>query len=210
MPMFTHSVGLLSYTFLCDTTQQDVIVPTLDYEERGDWEYCIGTITRWSPYQSEESIRNQFKKIKDQESDPQGWWRTCAYGGKISWCKTILSVPKFSKDVCNSTPWIFNASEHIDVQRFNVYHKNWLIKNLEFIRQPRTRDNNCQKVGYQGPSATTACTIRKRKMMHSNLRLGLLFFNIYVESYVAATLTVPSPFNLDETWLLEDKRGEIQ
>ncbi|XP_024521937.1 protein MICRORCHIDIA 4 [Selaginella moellendorffii] len=30
--------------------------------------------------------------------------------------------------VCNSTPWIFNASEHIDVQRFNVYHKNWLIK----------------------------------------------------------------------------------
>ncbi|EFJ21166.1 hypothetical protein SELMODRAFT_107847, partial [Selaginella moellendorffii] len=75
---FIQSVGLLSYSFLRDTVQQDIIVPMLNYEGYGlelkeihkcthqDWKIHMDVITKWSPYQNEGSIHSQFKKINDQ------------------------------------------------------------------------------------------------------------------------------------------------
>ncbi|XP_024528529.1 protein MICRORCHIDIA 7 isoform X1 [Selaginella moellendorffii] len=299
----TRSVGFLSYSFLRDTMQQDIIVPTLDYEEHGgelkevqrgthqDWKYRMDAITKWSPYQSEESIRSQFKKIKGQgtriiiynlwedeqqrleldfESDPQDIQirggrddsqRDMAekypsakhfflYQNSLRIYASILylHLPKNFKitlrnqeikhhnilsDVMHIEELVYkpqkdgqngvnmsakvhlgflkDAREHIDVQGFNVYHKNRLIKpfwriwnssssqgrgvigvleanfvepahdkqgfertpvlqRLEHrlqLMQKKFWNNNCQKVGYQGPPATGSAT-KKRKTMHED------------------------------------------
>eukprot|EP00249_Psilotum_nudum_P016985 c26093_g1_i1 orf=1048-3555(+) len=72
----TESIGLLSYTFLIETGQEDIIVPMVDYEVqpfglrklmRGsveDWNKNIQTIRQWSPYSTEVDLLDQFKGMK--------------------------------------------------------------------------------------------------------------------------------------------------
>ncbi|XWS33815.1 hypothetical protein CRYUN_Cryun22dG0115200 [Craigia yunnanensis] len=71
----TQSVGLLSYTFLRRTGQDDVIVPMIDFDISGhwtepiiyssqdDWSSNLKTILEWSPFSSKEELMLQFDDI---------------------------------------------------------------------------------------------------------------------------------------------------
>ncbi|XP_038893635.1 protein MICRORCHIDIA 2-like isoform X3 [Benincasa hispida] len=71
----TQSVGLLSYTFLRMTSQDDVIVPMIDfdisghwaepiiYDSQDDWSSNLKTILEWSPFSSKEDLMIQFEDI---------------------------------------------------------------------------------------------------------------------------------------------------
>ncbi|KAL5557612.1 hypothetical protein UlMin_039848 [Ulmus minor] len=73
----TQSVGLLSYTFLRKTGQEDVIVPMIDfdisghwavpiiYSSQNDWSSNLKTILEWSPFASKEELLHQFETIGD-------------------------------------------------------------------------------------------------------------------------------------------------
>ncbi|KAL9272646.1 MICRORCHIDIA 4-like protein [Drosera capensis] len=72
----TQSIGLLSYTFLRSTGKEDIVVPTLDYERKGDkwskvmrsstadWNHNLETIVQWSPYSSETNLLQQFNLMQ--------------------------------------------------------------------------------------------------------------------------------------------------
>ncbi|XP_075659977.1 protein MICRORCHIDIA 7-like [Castanea sativa] len=74
---FTQSIGILSYTFLRATGKEDIVVPMIQYEKRGqswnkvvrsslsDWNRNLTTIVEWSPYASEEDLLKQFDSLKD-------------------------------------------------------------------------------------------------------------------------------------------------
>ncbi|KAL0318907.1 UNVERIFIED_CONTAM: protein MICRORCHIDIA 4 [Sesamum angustifolium] len=74
----TQSIGLLSYTFLRSTGKEDIVVPMLDYERRGqewnrmvrssaaDWKINVETIVQWSPFSSEADLLRQFNQMQDQ------------------------------------------------------------------------------------------------------------------------------------------------
>ncbi|KAJ9147017.1 hypothetical protein P3X46_029223 [Hevea brasiliensis] len=71
----TQSVGLLSYTFLRKTGQDDVIVPMIDFDISGhwaepiifssqdDWSSNLTSILEWSPFTSKDKILEQFEDI---------------------------------------------------------------------------------------------------------------------------------------------------
>lgn len=71
----TQSIGLLSYTFLRKTGQDDVIVPMIDFDISGnwaepilygsqdDWSSNLKTILEWSPFASKEELMQQFEDI---------------------------------------------------------------------------------------------------------------------------------------------------
>ncbi|XP_061999830.1 protein MICRORCHIDIA 1-like isoform X2 [Rosa rugosa] len=71
----TQSIGLLSYTFLRRTGQDDVIVPMIDFDISGnwvqpiiyssqdDWSSNLKTILEWSPFGSKEDLLQQFEDI---------------------------------------------------------------------------------------------------------------------------------------------------
>ncbi|KAB1200490.1 MORC family CW-type zinc finger protein 3 [Morella rubra] len=71
----TQSIGLLSYTFLRKTGQDDVIVPMIDfdvsshwpepiiYSSRDDWSANLKIILEWSPFASKEELMLQFEDI---------------------------------------------------------------------------------------------------------------------------------------------------
>ncbi|RDY07141.1 Protein MICRORCHIDIA 4, partial [Mucuna pruriens] len=73
----TQSIGLLSYTFLRSTGMEDIVVPMLDYERRGqewskiirtsldDWNKNVETIVQWSPFSNEADLLRQFNLVKD-------------------------------------------------------------------------------------------------------------------------------------------------
>ncbi|GER40393.1 histidine kinase [Striga asiatica] len=71
----TQSIGLLSYTFLRKTRQDDVIVPMIDfdtsdswaepivYSSKDDWSSNLKTIIQWSPFASKDDLMQQFDDI---------------------------------------------------------------------------------------------------------------------------------------------------
>lgn len=71
----TQSVGLLSYTFLRLTGQDDVIVPMVDFDisnnwaepiiygTQDDWTTNLKTILDWSPFSSKEELMTQFEDV---------------------------------------------------------------------------------------------------------------------------------------------------
>nr|XP_043614992.1 protein MICRORCHIDIA 2-like isoform X2 [Erigeron canadensis] len=71
----TQSVGLLSYTFLRRTGQDDVIVPMIDFDiskhwpepilygTQDDWSTNLKTILEWSPFDSQDDLFQQFEDI---------------------------------------------------------------------------------------------------------------------------------------------------
>lgn len=73
----TQSIGLLSYTFLRKTNQDDIIVPMVDFElptgpetprmlirnARETWKKNLDTILEWSPYTTETELMKQFDDI---------------------------------------------------------------------------------------------------------------------------------------------------
>ncbi|KAK8472714.1 hypothetical protein PHAVU_002G284600 [Phaseolus vulgaris] len=73
----SQSIGLLSYTFLRSTGKEDIVVPMLDYERRGqkwdkiirtsldDWNKNVETMVQWSPFSDEADLLRQFNLVKD-------------------------------------------------------------------------------------------------------------------------------------------------
>ncbi|XP_020520822.1 protein MICRORCHIDIA 6 isoform X2 [Amborella trichopoda] len=73
----TESIGLLSYTFLKETCQDDIVVPMVDYEilpstgerrkllrsRQEDWSFNLSTILKWSPYSTEEDLLKQLDDV---------------------------------------------------------------------------------------------------------------------------------------------------
>jgi len=73
----TQSIGLLSYTFLRRTGQDDTIVPMVDFElppdlgkatmlirsTKDDWLKNLTTILQWSPYKTKDELMDQFEDI---------------------------------------------------------------------------------------------------------------------------------------------------
>ncbi|MCO5596824.1 hypothetical protein L7F22_050894 [Adiantum nelumboides] len=76
--MPTRSIGLLSYTFLRETGQQDIVVPMVDFEVQSyglkkvvrghinDWNKNMETIKQWSPFSTERALLEQFSTIGQQ------------------------------------------------------------------------------------------------------------------------------------------------
>ncbi|KAK3223724.1 hypothetical protein Dsin_010749 [Dipteronia sinensis] len=74
----TQSIGMLSYSFLRGTGKEDIVVPMIDYEKKGnswnkiirasrdDWNKNLETIAQWSPYKNEEDLIQQFDFLKNQ------------------------------------------------------------------------------------------------------------------------------------------------
>ncbi|KAK8964714.1 hypothetical protein KSP40_PGU022672 [Platanthera guangdongensis] len=209
----TQSIGMLSYTFLKNTGKQDIIVPMVDYQKRGDtwhqieksssaaWKTNMDSILQWSPYCSEDDLLQQPQAVhpvpfcalllrQDQGSKPspaaspinnassgpfavsnnfpenrhfirrffspsyasilylrlpQGF-RMILRGKEIEHHNIVNDMmlqeektyrPQPGPDGVPKNPNIFavvtigfvkDATSHIDVQGFNVYHKNRLIK----------------------------------------------------------------------------------
>ncbi|XAR64360.1 hypothetical protein NMG60_11024667 [Bertholletia excelsa] len=203
----TQSIGMLSYTFLRQTGKEDIVVPIIDYERRGegwsmllrsshyDWTRNLETILQWSPYSSEEDLLQQFNALKDQgtgiiiynlweddQGQPELDFETdkndiqirgvnrdekkigmakiypnsrhyLTYQHSLRSYASILYLripPGFriilrGKDVDHhdlandmmlakkmvaiaTIGFVKDAQHHIDIQGFNVYHKNRLIK----------------------------------------------------------------------------------
>nr|VDD47868.1 unnamed protein product [Brassica oleracea] len=71
----TQSIGLLSYTFLRRTSQDDVIVPMIDidissdlpqpiiYGTPEDWSANLDILLKWSPFSTEDELLQQFEDI---------------------------------------------------------------------------------------------------------------------------------------------------
>ncbi|KAM7516179.1 hypothetical protein LguiA_005762 [Lonicera macranthoides] len=71
----TQSIGLLSYTFLRRTGQDDVIVPMVDFDvsnhwaepiiygSQEEWSTNLSTILEWSPFESKDDLMQQFEDI---------------------------------------------------------------------------------------------------------------------------------------------------
>ncbi|KAL8138288.1 hypothetical protein V2J09_004296 [Rumex salicifolius] len=71
----TESIGLLSYTYLRKTGQDDVIIPMVDfdisshwaepivYSSQDDWSTNLNTILEWSPFPSKDELMMQFDDI---------------------------------------------------------------------------------------------------------------------------------------------------
>ncbi|XP_057830085.1 protein MICRORCHIDIA 2 isoform X1 [Cryptomeria japonica] len=73
----TQSIGLLSYTFLRKTEQDDIIVPMVDFElpmgpdtprmlvryATDIWTKNLATVLQWSPYATETELMKQFEDI---------------------------------------------------------------------------------------------------------------------------------------------------
>ncbi|EEF28730.1 zinc finger protein, putative [Ricinus communis] len=71
----TQSIGLLSYTLLLKTGQDDVIVPMVDFDVSGhwaepiiyssqdDWSSNLNMILEWSPFTSKDMLMQQFEDI---------------------------------------------------------------------------------------------------------------------------------------------------
>ncbi|KAH9774139.1 protein MICRORCHIDIA 7 [Citrus sinensis] len=186
----TQSIGMLSYTFLRGTGKEDIVVPMVDYEKRGehwdmlvrsspeDWSRNLETIVQWSPYTSEEDLTQQFNFMEDQgthiviynlweddegklemdfDSDPHSYasilylrlppgFRIILRGQDVEHHNIVNDmmlikelrykptslperVPRDLNMAANVTiGFVKDAHYHIDIQGFNVYHKNRLIK----------------------------------------------------------------------------------
>ncbi|EOA16213.1 hypothetical protein CARUB_v10004354mg [Capsella rubella] len=71
----TQSIGLLSYTFLRRTGQDDVIVPMIDFDisndqpqpiiygSSGDWSTNLNILLKWSPFSTVDELLQQFEDI---------------------------------------------------------------------------------------------------------------------------------------------------
>lgn len=74
----TRSIGLMSYTFLRETGQQDIVVPMIDFEVQkhglqklirgqvSDWNKNMEIIKRWSPFSTESELLDQLTLIGHQ------------------------------------------------------------------------------------------------------------------------------------------------
>ncbi|KAJ4824540.1 hypothetical protein Tsubulata_011036 [Turnera subulata] len=72
----TQSIGLLSYTFLTETGKEDIVVPMIDFEKRGqvwekksrsslrDWDMNLEIILQWSPFVTKEDLLSQFNSLR--------------------------------------------------------------------------------------------------------------------------------------------------
>ncbi|GFZ21091.1 histidine kinase-, DNA gyrase B-, and HSP90-like ATPase family protein [Actinidia rufa] len=153
----TQTIGMLSYTFLKSTGKEDIVVPMIDYKRRGqewnklmrsssnDWSRNLETILHWSPYASEEDLLQQsyasilylripagFRIIlRGKDVDHHSLINDMMLTKEITYRPIPIAegMPKGPNTVAVVTlGFVKDAEYHIDIQGFNVYHKNRLIK----------------------------------------------------------------------------------
>ncbi|KAA3462584.1 protein MICRORCHIDIA 7-like [Gossypium australe] len=187
----SRSIGVLSYTFLKETGKEDIVVPIIDFEQKGrdwtkmtrcfedDWNRNLETIIHWSPYTSEAHLLDQDIQIRGVNRDEKNIEMAKTFHNsrhfltyrhslrsyasilylrlptnftmilrgkdiehhnivndmmlttKMTYRPQIVSgkAPISSDMVATVTIGFANdAQHHIDIQGFNVYHKNRLIK----------------------------------------------------------------------------------
>ncbi|KAL1089948.1 hypothetical protein V6Z11_D07G055500 [Gossypium hirsutum] len=153
----TQSIGLLSYTFLTSTGKEDIVVPMLDYEWRqeewskiirstdGDWYRNLDTIVEWSPFSSEaDLLRQSYVSILYLRLPPN--FRIILRGKDVEHHDIVNDMMLTDRVTYRPNPsaegapkdlhlsamviigFVKDAKHHIDVQGFNVYHKNRLVK----------------------------------------------------------------------------------
>lgn len=71
----SESIGMMSYTFLSSTGQNDIVVPIVDFQIEAfgirklirsnvdDWMESMGAIENWSPYSSQAELVSQFRSM---------------------------------------------------------------------------------------------------------------------------------------------------
>ncbi|KAH9705504.1 protein MICRORCHIDIA 4 [Citrus sinensis] len=153
----TRSIGLLSYTFLRSTGKEDIVVPMLDYEgsqqewkkiirsSLDDWNRNVETIVQWSPFSSEADLLHQSYASILYLRLPPGF-RIIIRGKDVEHHNIVNDMMLSKKVTYRPQPgasgiptdlhmavdvtigFVKDAKHHIDVQGFNVYHKNRLIK----------------------------------------------------------------------------------
>ncbi|KAK1425929.1 hypothetical protein QVD17_21294 [Tagetes erecta] len=166
----TQSIGMLSYTYLMETGKDDIVVPMIDFEKRGeewvminsksshaDWERNKETIVRWSPYSTQQCLLQQdqgtriiiYNLWEDEEGQleldfdtnkdsyaailylriPNGF-KVILRGKDVNHHNIIDDMMLTEKPMSTEVTlgFVKDAKDHIDVQGFNVYHKNRLIK----------------------------------------------------------------------------------
>ncbi|PKI57843.1 hypothetical protein CRG98_021746 [Punica granatum] len=132
----SQSIGMLSYTFLKSTQKEDIFVPMIDYE-RGqywdkvirssfdDWSKNLETILQWSPFTSESDLLKQDIQIRGVNRDERSLDMARMYPNS----RHFLTYKHSLRMVAVVTiGFVKDAHYHIDIQGFNVYHKNRLIK----------------------------------------------------------------------------------
>ncbi|XP_008668235.1 protein MICRORCHIDIA 4-like isoform X2 [Zea mays] len=151
----TQSIGMLSYTFLRSTGKEDIIVPMIDYEYKQGWERMVRTtlddwstsfqtIITWSPYSTEAELLEQsyasilylrlptyFQMIlRGKEIEHHNIVTDMMLKKEVTYRPVAPNGhPKDSNMVADVTiGFVKDAKHHIDVQGFNVYHMNRLIK----------------------------------------------------------------------------------
>ncbi|EFJ11467.1 hypothetical protein SELMODRAFT_426198 [Selaginella moellendorffii] len=162
--VFSKSKAKRGKSFLCDTMQQDVIVPTIMKSMAG-WRRTAYMAEKYPSakhvflYQYSLMIYASILYLHLPNNFKITLWNQEILHhntlNDLTHIEEVVYKPKDGQYMSAIVHLWFlkDAIQHLNVQGFNVYHKNWLIK-----------DNNCQKVGYLGPLATAAS--RKRKMMH--------------------------------------------
>ncbi|MCO5598404.1 hypothetical protein L7F22_052499 [Adiantum nelumboides] len=75
----SESIGMMSYTFLTSTGQNDVVVPIVDFQVEAfgirklirssvdDWMESMQTIQDWSPYSSQAELMSQFRSMPHRQ-----------------------------------------------------------------------------------------------------------------------------------------------
>ncbi|XP_062223346.1 protein MICRORCHIDIA 7-like isoform X2 [Phragmites australis] len=151
----TQSIGMLSYTFLRSTSKEDIIVPMIDYEKDqvwkrkvrtiwADWHISLETIMQWSPYANEVELLHEsyasilylrlpyvFRMIlRGEEIEHHNIINDLMLKKQLKYKPARADgFPKDAHMVADVTiGFVKDAKHHIDVQGFNVYHKNRLIK----------------------------------------------------------------------------------
>ncbi|WZZ91426.1 hypothetical protein YC2023_120005 [Brassica napus] len=152
----TQSIGMLSYTFLYETRKCEAIVPTVDFElvdnswkeitynSTDEWFDNLETIVKWSPYSTQDQLFDQsYVSILYLRLPPN--FKIILRGKEVEHHSLLddmmMTEDKTYRPVrsaeCSSNEemvadlklgFVKDAHHHIDIQGFNVYHKNRLIK----------------------------------------------------------------------------------
>ncbi|TYK29629.1 protein MICRORCHIDIA 7-like [Cucumis melo var. makuwa] len=143
----TQSIGMLSYTFLRDTGKEDIVVPMVDFEfkddcwskmmrSEDDWNKNLKIIAQWSPYSIEELFKQDIQ-IRGVNRDEKNVKMAQQYPNSRHYLTYRHSLRMCVKVTIG---FVKDARSHIDVQGFNVYHKNRLIKPFWRIWNPAGSD----------------------------------------------------------------------
>ncbi|KAJ8570600.1 hypothetical protein K7X08_037572 [Anisodus acutangulus] len=142
---WTQSVGMIVLYFFNEHGEKYIVVPMVDFVKRGDtWEMLVRssaddwkrnseTIVQWSPYESEEDLFQQrppgFRIIlRGKDVKHHNLVNDVILSEEITYRPQSIGYENSAAEV--TIGFVKDAKHHIDIQGFNVYHKNRLIKHF--------------------------------------------------------------------------------